>query len=114
MSSQTWREVLINSQIDGTAHANSTTATSIIPAAAKDTRPTNFFNIGRMLEITARGRISNIVTTPGTLTLDVRFGGVVVFTGGAVSLTHTAKTNVTWSFDAFLTCRTIGSAAQPP
>lgn len=112
MSLQTWREVLISSQVDGTAHNTSTSATSILPAAAKLTLPTNFMDIGRVLKVTATGRISNIVTTPGTITLDVRFGGTVVFNGGAVSMNTTAKTNVGWTLEAWLTCRSIGASTS--
>src|SRR5262245_4767505 len=112
MSKQSWQETLITAQIDGTALSNTTTATSIIPAAAKFTLPANYFEIGRALRVTAAGRISNIVTTPGTMTLDVRFGSIVVFNGGAVSMNTTAKTNVTWWFEALLTCRAIGASTS--
>lgn len=112
MSLQTWEETLVTAQVDGTALANSTTATSIIPAAAKFTLSSNFFAIGKRLRVTASGRISNIVTTPGTLTLDLRFGSTVVFNGGAVSLNTTAKTNVTWNLQMDLTCRAIGSGTS--
>jgi hypothetical protein len=108
MSLQTWGETLISAQVDGTALANTTTATSILPAAAKYTLPANFFAIGRVLRVNMWGRVSNIVTTPGTLTLDVRFGSTVVFNGGAMSLNTTAKTNVTWRAIMMLTCRAIG------
>lgn len=110
MSLQTWTETLISAQGDGTALASSTTATSILPAAAKYTLPANFHAIGRMLRITATGRVSNIVTTPGTLTLDVRFGSVVVFNGAAMALNTTAKTNVSWKSTILLTCRSIGAS----
>lgn len=60
----------------------------------------------------AWGRISNIVTTPGTLTLDVRFGSTVVFNGAAMELNVVAKTNVTWEFDVTLVCRSIGSSTS--
>lgn len=101
-------------QTDGTALNTSTTATSIIPAAARFTLPSNFFWVpGKAIRIKAMGRVSNIVTTPGTLTLDVRFGTVatpiVVFNGGAMQLNAVAKTNVTWWLETILTCRTIGS-----
>src|ERR1700742_3101328 len=99
MSLQSWCEVLVSSQVDGTALNTSTTPTSIIPAAAKYTLPTNYWDIGRQLRVLASGRISNIVTSPGTLTLDVRMGGTVVFNGGACSLNATAKTNVGWFLD---------------
>lgn len=112
MSLQTWQETLINSQIDGAALANTTTATSILPAAAKFTLPPNFFTVGKLLRVTALGRLSNIVTTPGNLTLDLRFGSTVVFSGGAVALNTTAKTNVSWELVAVLTCRAIGAGTS--
>ncbi|WP_086847059.1 hypothetical protein [Amycolatopsis kentuckyensis] len=112
MSMQTWGETLISAQVDGTALANSTTATSILPGAAKFTLPANFFLPGRVLRLNAWGRISNIVTTPGTLTLDVRLGSTVAFNGGAMALNTTAKTNVSWRAIIMLTCRSIGSGTS--
>jgi hypothetical protein len=109
VSLQTWGETLISAQVDGTALNTSTTATSILPPAAKFTLPANFYSIGKVLRVVARGRISNIVTSPGTITLDVRHGSAVVFNGGAVSMNTTAKTNVSWTLEALLTCRSIGS-----
>lgn len=112
MSLQTWQETLIAAQVDGTALANSTTATSILPAAAKCTLPANYLQIGRVLQLTAKGRISNIVTTPGTLTFSVRFGSTAVFTGSGMSLNTTAKTNVSWEAQILLTCRSIGASTS--
>lgn len=112
MSLQTWQETLISAQVDGTALNTSTSATSILPAAAKFTLPSNYFAIGKALRITAAGRISNIVTTPGTLTMSVRLGGVTAFTGGAIPLNTTAKTNVAWWLELLLTCRTIGASTS--
>jgi hypothetical protein len=114
MSANGWVETLIASQIDGTALANSAAAASIIPPAARFTLPANFFSyIGKSIRIKAFGRISNIVTTPGTLTLDVRFGTVaspiVVLNGGAMQLNAVAKTNVTWWLECLLTARSIGN-----
>lgn len=107
---QTWDQVLVAAQGDGSALGNSTTATSILPTAAKFTLPANFFDHpGQVLRLNAWGRVSNIVTTPGTLTLDVRFGSTVVFNGGAMALNTTAKTNVSWRLIAMLTCRSVGS-----
>lgn len=114
MSRQIWEETYASLEVDGTAITNTTTATSLFgtnntAAAGKFTLPANWFDIGRTLRVTARGRISNVVTTPGNLTLDVRFGSVVAFNGGAMALNTTAKTNVTWEFTADLVCRAIGS-----
>lgn len=112
-----FQEVLITSQVDGTALTNTTTATSIIPASARFTLPSNFFWVpGKAIRVKASGRISTVVTTPGNLTLDVRFGTVaspiVVFNGGASALNVTAQTNATWDFETTLTCRAIGSGTS--
>lgn len=112
MSLQTWSETLITAQTDGTALTGSTSATSILPAAAVYTVPAGFLQIGRAFRVSAHGRVSNIVTTPGTLTLDIRFGSVIVANGGAMSLNTTAKTNVPWYLEWTLTCRSIGASTS--
>lgn len=114
MSMQSWQENLINAQVDGAALANSITATSLLGGVgtgtpAKVTLPANFFYVGRALRVTAQGRISTLVTAPGTLTLDLRLGAVIVANGGAMSLNIVAKTNVPWWLEWILTCRAIGS-----
>src|SRR5260221_411784 len=108
MSQQSWVETLVTAQVDGTA-ITAAAATSAIPAAAKITLPNNFFYIGRMLKIFAMGRISCVVTTPGTARWDVRLGGTVVFDTAALNLNIVAKTTVPWWLEIELTCRAIGS-----
>lgn len=114
MSMNRWMETLWAMQGDGPALTASTTPTSLIGAAGtgqpKYTLPTNFFDQpGKQLLIKAAGRISNVVTTPGTLTLDLRMGSVVAANGGAISINVVAKTNVPWFLEWLLTCRAIGS-----
>jgi hypothetical protein len=115
MSLQTWQETLIASSVDGAAVGNTTTPTSILggtgtgASQAKLTLPANFWYVGRMMKLSAHGRVSNIVTTPGTLTIDIRFGAVIVANGGAMSLNVVAKTNVPWILEWIMTCRAIGS-----
>lgn len=109
MARSYFRQSLVVSQIDSTALASSTTPTSILPAAAWFTLPAGLIDsAGVIFKITAAGRVSNIVTSPGTLTLDVRFGSVVVANGGAMALNIVAKTNVPWWLEWYFTCRTIG------
>lgn len=113
MSLQRWQETLIAAQVDGSQLSNSTTPTSLLPSQAKLTVPANYFNdIGKTLRITAAGRISNVVTTPGTLTLDLRLSGTVVFNGGAMQLSTTAHTNVPWEWIVCMTLRASGSTAN--
>lgn len=108
-----WIQTKLNTKVDGSALTASTTATSILPAEGKIIIPANYFLMqGKMIKIRAFGRVSNIVTTPGTLTLDVRFGGTIVANGGAMALNIVAKTNVTWRLEWDLICRVIGASAQ--
>ena len=112
MSLQSWQETLITAQVDGAA-ITAASATSMLPAAAKYTLPANYFLIGRKLQIKASGRISSVITTPGTARFDVRFGATVVFDGLAILLDSVAAhTNVGWMLDIELTCRAIGSSAN--
>lgn len=106
-----WMAPLVVMQADGTALANSTTETSILNSQAKYTLPGNFMeDIGQTLKVRASGRISNIVTTPGTLTFRMKFGSIIVATSGALALNTTAKTNVTWVLDWELTLRAVGGS----
>lgn len=111
MSSQYWRELLISGQSDGSALTNSTTETSLLPAP-KLTLPANYFQIGRVINVRAMGRISNVVTTPGTLTFNLKFGSTTIATSGALNLNTVAKTNVSWWLEWMLTCRAIGASAN--
>ncbi len=107
-----FREPLMVQTADGTALTASTTPTSILNAAAVFTLPANFLEVGRKLRLTASGRISNIVTTPGTLTLDVRLGAVVAANGGAMALNIVAKANVPWHLEWDMVCRAIGGSTS--
>ncbi len=111
MSLQSWQETLITAQSDGPTLTAAAAATCI-PAHAKITLPTNFWYVGRMMRIYAMGRISCVVTTPGTARFDIRTGPtgtIICFDTGALNLNVVAKTTVPWWLDICLTCRAIGS-----
>jgi hypothetical protein len=110
VSQQTWVETLVTAQVDGPA-LTTAAAASCLPPVAKITLPNNYFYVGRKLRIRASGRISCVVTTPGTARYDVRIGSTVVFDGLAMNLNVVAKTNVNWWLDIELTCRAIGTGA---
>lgn len=109
MASTGYREPLINSQIDSTA-ITAASATSCIPAAARKLLPGNYFDvIGKTIELNLWGRISTVVTTPGTLRFDVRIGAVIVFDSLAIALvTANAYTNVGFHLRIVLTARAVG------
>ena len=109
MPSQSYQSTLITAQADGAAKTASAAA-SILPVGALLTLPPNYFSwIGQMVKVTAHGRISCAVTTPGTVRLDLRLGGTVVYDTGALNLNIVAKTNVPWWLEVLLCVRTIGT-----
>lgn len=106
MTQQGFEQTLITAQVDGTALTNSVAATSILPLQAVfPLQPQTLMYPGQKLRLTMWGRISTLTAAPGTLTLDVRFGGAIVFNGGAMALNVNAKVNVTWMLEIELTCR---------
>ncbi len=112
MPSQGWEQAIVNAQAAGSSVSNTTTSTTLLPTHALFTLPANFFNVGTLLKFTSIGQISNVVTTPGTITLDVRFGAVVVFNGGAAQMSTTAHTTLPYWWEAISTCRAIGSGTS--
>lgn len=102
---------LAANSVDGTALANSAVATSILPASAICAIAAAALQVGSLLKITLRGRMSTLATTPGTLTFDLRLGGVVVSAFGAIALNTTAQTNASWEATFLAAVRSIGSGA---
>lgn len=109
MASYGFRQRVLEVREDGTALTNSTTATSLLPGSGSEAfvgagqlRP------GSVIAFDFSGRISTVVTTPGTLTLALRFGSTDVFSSGAMSLNTTAQTNVHWRLFGELVCRATG------
>jgi len=99
---------------DGAQILNTVTETIICPDftfAAGDNR----IYQGAAFNLRAWFDVSNVVTTPGTLTLRLRWGGVagtVLASTGAVTLSSTARSNYAGSIDLDLIVRSIGSAGS--
>lgn len=101
----------------GTAIASSSTRTSMTVGStqARYTLPANSLKMpGDQLLIEASGIISTVVTTPGTLTLDVALGGTANMSTGAMTLNTTAQTNDPWYLRILASAFTVGAgtAAQ--
>lgn len=113
MAYQTWQQLLASAPVDGTA-VSGTSEGSLL--ASKVTLPAGFiFYEGQALRVRAAGRISNIVTTPGTLTLRFKMGPtstIVAAASSAMQLNAVAKTNVTWILDWDFTVRSVGPATS--
>lgn len=106
---QSWEELVESITVDGTQISNTTTETIICPDF---NIPAYWWSPGRTIRIAAAGVVSNVVTTPGTLTMRVRLGGVsgtTLLRTADLSFDDVAYTNALWSMDATIVCRTIGS-----
>lgn len=116
MPMQTWVESIATNTADGTALTASTAETSIAPANTHIVLGSNYFDkLGAAFRILATGRISTVVTTPGTLTLRIKLGptaSIAVAASQALALNVVAKTNVTWWLDWLLILRTNGAGVS--
>jgi hypothetical protein len=86
-------------------------AASCIPANLLTTVQAGYWQVGRTWHVMAAGRVSCVVTTPGTFRLDMRMGAVTVFDTLAVPLNIVAQTTVPWFFEMNIVCRSAGAGA---
>ena len=116
MQGYTYTECIATLQAAGPNLTASATPTSLLNGQAKATLKPGFFDrIGKAVRIDFAGQLGNIVTTPGTLTLDVRMGptsNIIVFNGGAMQLSSTAHTTLPIMGSIMLTCRAVGSGTS--
>lgn len=112
MANNSWQTLKMVARGDGPSLSGSAAPTSIWPVADRVIIPANSLFIGKAFRLTAFGRLSNIVTTPGTLTLDLKFGSVIVYSTGAMQLSTTAHTTLPWMLEAMLVCRSIGNSTN--
>jgi hypothetical protein len=108
-----FNQLLAEAQADGAALASSVAETSILPAASRVTLLQNYFDrIGKVLRCRAAGRISTLVTAPGTLTLRFKFGAIVVWNSGAIPLNVNAQVNAAWELNLDMVIRALGSGTN--
>lgn len=104
-------QVIASAYTDGPTLTAAATA-SCVPTYIPTTLPAGYWQIGRVWRLTASGRISCAVTTPGTARFDLRMGAVTAWDSLAIPLNIVAKTNVSWYLDVLLTCRSVGSGTS--
>lgn len=75
--------------------------------------PSPPIKVGDLVIFRAWGKISCVVTTPGTARFDLRIGSTVIADSGALNLNVVAKTNVPWwlDFEGFVSAIGSGTAA---
>lgn len=95
-------------KVDGPAVTNTTTIGSLLQPQDKIVVPGGQIQVGTGIRIHLLARVSTVVTTPGTLTISVRYNASVIAASTAFALSATAQTNDTFLCDVNLTCRTEG------
>lgn len=110
MPTQGWNQTLVTQRTAGTLFNTYTTAKTIINQQDLYGFYANYFQLGSKLRITSHMAISNIVTTPGTITFQVMLGSIVVFTTGAIQLNATAHTLLPAKLVVDLTCQLTNTA----
>jgi hypothetical protein len=109
MSRQFFEECIAWTTADGAAISNTTTESIIFPNI---TIPANFMQDGRVLKLTAYGKLSTTGTP--TMTWAIRWGGVagtLLATTEAIAM-GSGVTNVNWSVEAVIQTRANGTAGS--
>lgn len=109
-------ETLSTVQADGTALTAAARA-SLLQGSAKTglyTMAPNRLRIGDVLRIRASGRISSVVTTPGTARFDLSWGvgGTAGMDTLAISLNTAVQTTVPWILDMEGVVRAVGNTGN--
>ena len=112
MSLQTFQETLVAQSIAGTAFNTFTTAKSVIPPICLFQLPPNYLYVGKVFRVKVKGSISNIVTTPGTITFQINMGAIAAWSSGALQLNATAHTTLPFDMMVLVTVRAIGNATS--
>lgn len=103
-------DLLAHSETDGTAVNTTTSRTTLTPANARYTTPTNdFWRVGKMFRLKAVGRVSTF--TSGTLILSFGVGSVDAWASQALTMVA-SQTNQTWFLDLLLTVRAVGAGGS--
>lgn len=110
MSTQGWVETIVAGTVSGI------TLTAAAEAILIPDTPfvANYFYPGRIVRARLFGKASAVITTPGTLDLRVRWGGVagtvLTDTGALTQRSASASTNESWEWETLIMCGASGSS----
>lgn len=108
MPGQSWTEAVQSTIADGTQIVSSTAEALVFPVYPQ---PASAYKQEKVFEGVYSGRISNVVTTPGNLTLRLRFGGLagtIVCQSATAAIHTTAHTNEVFIVRFYLVVRNGG------
>src|SRR5262245_41448073 len=103
-------QVLTSQRAAGTLFNTYTTAKTVLNQTELVTLPANYLTVGTKFRIKAKGGLSNIVTTPGTVTFQIMIGSIVAWTSGAIQMSTTAHTLIPFDLEVDLRVDSIGTS----
>jgi hypothetical protein len=104
-------QVIASSYNDG-ATLTAAATTSCLPTYVPTTLPAGYWQIGRVWRLTASGRVSFAVSTPGTFRLDLRFAAITVFDTLALAGNVVVQNTIPWYMEVIMTCRSVGTGTS--
>jgi len=114
MSRTSYSEVLFSMGRVGSNYTNSTSETSLTGQTSGGAwaAPREWWQQGRTIHFVANGAVSTAASTPGNLTLNLRWGstsGTIMIGTGALALA-TSQTTKTFTFEGWIECNAIGTS----
>jgi hypothetical protein len=91
------------------------TSEALMWPAAFSSLVANYMVVGKMLKLTAAGKVTTAASSQGNITLTLRFGTTTSGTSLAASAATAlaaSKTNITWRLEAYVVCRGVGSSGS--
>lgn len=114
MPGQNWEQIVTPERVLTSAGTTTSLATTEQDLAQPYPCPADFFEVGTTLKWTLLGTISTVITTPGTITMKLRYGssstaGTVLAASGAYAPDPTAaSTTGSYFIQYYLVCRSVG------
>ena len=112
MGLQTFQEALVAQSVSGSLFNTFTTAKTVIHPTSLIQLPPNYFYVGKQMRTTVWGSLSNIVTTPGTVTFKIMMGSIAVWSSGTIQMNATAHTNLPFWLVVLWRCHAIGNSTS--
>lgn len=107
-----YRQTLASSITSGALFNTYTTAKSVLNVDDVFPMPANYIRQFNKFKIRVWGGLSNIVTTPGTVTFQSVWNGVAAWSSGALQLATTANTLTPFVVDTIIRVATVGSGTS--
>ena len=109
MAAPYFSQVLASQRANGTLFNTYTTAVTVLNPSDLLPIPANYIQVGSKFRIRAWGGLSNIVTTPGTVTFQNVLNGVAVWSSGALQMPNVANTLSPFLCESVIRCSAVGN-----